>query len=674
MQKYIDIIYKIKKPVMIIFVMLNLLAIYGLTQLELETSFDIFKTKESQYIENLEILETNFPLSDQLLIVTEYSDELEDKIIAFEKFALNLDGIKLIKGIKNPLPIEIEELSAIKKVDNKEYATITLFPNEGFDFQDLQDIEGYFKDNDMEYYIGGDKYMQNKIFDYLLFILLSIPPIILIILFTIFRIQMGSVKGTFLSVLPAGIAALWTLGFAGLLGNEVSTLMVLAPIFTIIIGSADGLHFISHMQEYLNEGCNMKESMKKSLKMVGMPMIITTVTSVVGFIALLFMNTDAIYDLAIFASIGIAFAGIITWIILPTINSFEKIDIRRKKESKGINIPFNKLFGWPSIALVVIILAIAVFGIPRVTTEFNQLMLYKNYTEVAKSFEKIMDVNDGTIPIFALVKNDGNPISDDIAKDVNEYTNKLIDSGHVSKVVSFYSILDIIKENISPEMPVSMLNLSDSDIYKEMVNDQYSKIIIFPKDLSNDTIENIIEITNERDGIILAGTQLTMYELNNKMIEGQKNGLIIAFALVFLFLLISMRKFVISILAMLPILCTTAFMFAFLGLSGISLNLFTATLFSITIGVGIDYAIHFTLIFNEYKDRGLSSDDAVDKAYTFSSRPIIANALGFALALTALMISPLKVHLYVSLLMWVSMIMSSLLSLSFLPTLLKKVK
>ena len=75
-----------------------------------------------------------------------------------------------------------------------------------------------------------------------------------------------------------------------------------------------------------------------------------------------------------------------------------------------------------------------------------------------------------------------------------------------------------------------------------------------------------------------------------------------------------------------------------------------------------------------FKAEGDSSEVAVQKSYTYSSRPIIANALGFAIALSALFLSPLKTHLYVASLMWVSMILSSFLSLSFLPTLLKKIK
>ncbi len=674
MKKYIELIYKANKPIMVLFVLLNLLAIYGLTQLKLETSFDVFKTQDSEYIHNMNVLEENFPSSDQIIVVTEYSDDIKDKISDFENFAAELNGIKYVKGTESGLPIKAEELSAIKTVDGKEYATLVLLPNDDFNFDDLKSIEDYLQDENIEYYIGGDKYMQNKIFDYLLFILLVIPPIILIILFTIFRIQMGSIKGTLISVLPAGIAALWTLGFAGLIGNQVSILTVLAPIFTIIIGSADGLHFTSHVQEYLNDGNTMKESLTKSLKMVGVPMIITTVTSVAGFVSLVFMKTSAVHDLAIFASIGIALAGIITWLIVPTINSFEKIDIRKNSKSKGINIPFNKLFGWPALAIAAVIIVTAFFGIPKITTEFNQLMMYKDYTEVSKSFEKIMEINGGTIPVFALVENDGDPMSDDVKEQVNEYSQELLDSGHVSKVVSFYSILDIIEQNIPNKSMLSMIDFTNQDIYKELVNEKYSKVIIYPVDLNNDTIEDIINISGEDGDILLAGTQFTMYELNQMMIEGQKTSLLIAFGLVFIFLLISMRKFVVSLFAMFPILLTTLFMFAFLGITGISLNLFTTTIFSITIGVGIDYAIHFTSIYQEYKKEGMPGNDAVGEALRFSSRPIIANALGFAMALSALMISPLKVHLYVSSLMWVSMILSSLLSLSFLPTLLRKLK
>jgi len=677
MEKYTRWIFKFKKPLMVLFVLLNLTAIYGVTQIKISTSFDVFKALDSKYNDNQRILEEEFPSSDEMIVLCEYDDSLKDEVLAFEDMARNLSGIKLVKGIETAdsgLPVTVEALSPIKTVDGTTYAIVTLFPDESFKFSELKQIEQTLKDAGLTYYISGDKYMQNKIFDYLIILLLAILPFAIFILFSIFRIQMKSIKATILSVLPAVIAALWTLGFAGLSGNHVSVLTVLAPIFTIIIGSADGLHFNSHVQENLEEKNGMQDSIAKTLKMVGVPMIITTVTSVAGFASLLFMKTAAIHDLATYASIGIALAGLITFIYLPTIHSFEKIDISKKKAAKGFNLPFEKLMGWPSYVILVLVVISAFFGIPKIKTEFNQLMFYKNYTAVAKSFDKIMAVNEGTIPMFALIENGGNPMDASVAEQANAFSEDLVDSGHATKVLSLYTVLGSIQSQMSKGIQLDIRQIAGTDIYAEMVSDNYSKIMIFPKDLNNATIEGIAKTTENYDNLVLSGTQLLMYELNQQMIGGQMTSLLIAFGLVLLSLILSLRKVWISLLSMLPILFTTLFMFAFLGITGISLNLFTTTMFSVTIGVGIDYAIHFTSVYNQYKKEGNASELAVSKAYAFSSRPIIANALGFAVGLSVLMLSPLKIHLYVSLLMWVSMVLSSVLSLSFLPTVLKKVK
>lgn len=682
MKRYIDFIYKFQKPLLVLFILINITAIIGVFNLKIETNFDIFKIEGSIFQKHLDTLAEEFPTSDQMIVMIEDVDLQPEKVADFETFLNTMTNISYFKGIDTkidlplptPIDLDIEELSAIKTIDGKTYGIITIFPAESFGFSDLKAIESHLEDASLTFYIGGDLYMQNKIFDYLLFILILIPPSAMFILFNIFRIQMKSIKGTILSVLPAGIAALWTLGFAGLFGKDISILTVLAPIFTIIIGSADGLHFISHVQEHLEDGHNMRVSLEKSLKMVGVPMIITTVTSVVGFASLIFMNTKAIYDLAIYASIGIALAGFATWFIVPLVNSFEHLDIRKKKSNLSLDINFKKMWGIPSYVITLLLLAVSIFTIPLINTEFNQLMMYKDYTEVSKSFEKIVAVNGGAIPIFALVGHDGNPFDPAVALEVAAFSNELTDNSHISKVISLYEIVDIVKTKLPAGAPFNPDLLKNLEIYNEMVSDNYVKLIIFPKDLNNDTIESIINIADGYEGIELAGTQLTMYELNQSMVKDQKNSLMIAFTLVFLSLLISLKHFLPSLIAMVPILVTTVFLFAFLGMTGISLNLFTTTLFSITIGVGIDYAIHYTSIFKMYHNEGLSSAEAVEKAYGFSSRPIIANALGFSIGLSVLLLSPLKVHFYVSALMWVSMVLSSFLSLSLLPTLLKRLK
>ncbi|MCK5811746.1 MAG: MMPL family transporter [Clostridiales bacterium] len=558
MKKYISFIYKYNKAILVLFIILNVVAIFGVSRIQIETTFNVFQTENSKYLDNLNLLFEEFPSSNQMIIMLEKENHNIEDVKKFEDYLNEMNEIKYIRGITNssldlPINVELDQLSPIKVVNGKEYVVLTVFPDETFDFSNLKSIEKYLEDNNFKYYLSGDQYMQTKIFDYLLFLLLLIPPFAMIVLFYIFKIQMKSAKATILTVMPAGVAALWTLGIAGLIGSQVSVLTILAPIFTIIIGSADGLHFMSHLQEYLEEGNSIKESLSKTLNMVGVPMIITTITSVIGFIALIFINTAAIYDLAIFAAIGITFAGIITWVVLPLFNSFEKLDVTRKPGKLKININFKKLWGKPSFIIVILIVIVSIISIPHLKTEFNQLMLYKDYTEVSKGFNKIMEVNEGTIPLFALIKYDENLFDSELTENIYKYQDKLEKNDSVSKVFSFYTILDVIKTKLPPNVPMDKIDFNSISLYSEMVSNNYIKIMIFPADLNNDTIKNIITITDKISNIKLAGTQLMMYELNKNMISGQILSMLIAFSLVFLALFFSIKKLLPSIFAMLPI-------------------------------------------------------------------------------------------------------------------------
>jgi len=112
-------------------------------------------------------------------------------------------------------------------------------------------------------------------------------------------------------------------------------------------------------------------------------------------------------------------------------------------------------------------------------------------------------------------------------------------------------------------------------------------------------------------------------------------------------------------------------MFGFMGFLRIPLNITTATMASITIGVGIDYAIHYSSYYrNKLKDN--NSPEAAKKAFMATSKPIIANAFGLAIGMSALFVSPLKIHMFMASLMWFTMVSSSVMTLALLPTMYSK--
>ena len=725
MKKYVEFVKDNRKILIVIFIMINVLSIIGLFRIQINPDFNIFMPIKSQYKDTLDKMNRYFSNSEQIIFLIESKDlniniESLNKFRNFQDFLETQDNIKYVNG---PTPKELPagrqtinlenidqnnisflkehyesmgKLSSIYNKENKIYASFSIFPDNNFSNENLNNIEQYLKDNNVNYSLSGDLYMQQKIIDYILLILFFIPPTALVLILFVFKSQMGTLKATFFSILPAGLAALWTLGILGWSGLEVSIITVLSPIFTIVIGSADGLHFVSHLQESLKEGKNRIKSIINTLKMVGIPMIITTITSMVGFLSLLIMNTQAIYDLALFASLGIFLAGIATWFVLPLLLTGE-ITIPYGNESKKLfTSNIKKLWGKPSIIILIILLLISSFGILKINTEFNMPMVYRDFTSVHKNFEKIKEITGGSLPLYLLINTNDNLLKPKYAEKVMGIQKKLEEDNLAIKTMSVYDIYSLIYSNFmntqKPQYPESInrINIINQMAFsntgynptKQFINQDknYCRVFIFPNNLENETLQNISNYIDKRKDdtesleMNLTGVQYLIHVLNQNMLDNQKNTLIIAFVLVLLLLFVSLRKFIPAVISILPIGFTVIILFGFLGLSNISLNLFTATIFSITIGVGIDYAVHFTSVWMNFRNKGYDTVEAVNKAYDYTSRPIMANAFGLAIGLSALLMSPLRIHLYVSILMWLSMISGVFLSLSFLPTILKKIK
>ncbi|MEC9489257.1 MAG: efflux RND transporter permease subunit, partial [Halanaerobium sp.] len=713
-------IKKYRRPLLVIFLLINIIALIGIFQVRIEPGFDVFMPAESEHKTLLEQMEEEYPASQQLIFLLETeADELTvDAMASFREVQSYLEGITEIATVQGPAPRELRlgfnsinidniaeddltriisyyqkmgGLSPLKMEGDYVYGIFTIFPGNNFTSNNLHEIESYLQDSGFKYYASGDMYLQQKIFDYIWRILLMVPPLALLLILLVFRLQMGTMKATILSVLPAGIGALWTMGLIGWIGQEVSVITVLAPIFTIVIGSADGLHFISHVQDARHEGSEKVQSIIETLHMVGIPMIITTVTSMAGFLSLLVMNTAAIKDLAIFASTGILLAGFVTWYVLPLILS-GGLRLDKPDMSGGIfSNQIRRLQGKSTLVILTVILLISIFGINRITTEFNQLMIYKEGTSVQQSFKKLMEVNNGGIPVYVNIKTEGDPLDSSYAKEVFAWEDELVQTEAVGKAISvydFFATMSAIFSNQSARAyPENMLQINmmynmqqnqENNPARQFINreEKAARIMVFPVDLQNNTLdiisEKVAELDERSTGLTakVTGVQYLMRDLNSGMMANQARTLFLAFSLVFILLLLSLRSIKPALISLLPIGMTVIFLFGFLGLSGISLNLFTATIFSITIGVGIDYAIHYTSVWMSFTRKGLSKEEAAERAFNYTSRPILANAFGLAIGLSALLLSPLQIHLYVSVLMWAAMVSSVFFSLSFLPTIL----
>lgn len=531
---------------------------------------------------------------------------------------------------------QLDAMKALYRKDNICFGLFTISPKPEKVQHTAEELLKLFKESGLEFYNSGEIYLQTSIFDYVPRIILMVPPIALFLILPIFRWCMGNFKGTFLSVLPAGIGALWTMGLLGWSSMELSVITVLTPVFTIVMGSADGLHFISHIQDEIKNGAGKHEALSSTLEKVGWPMILTTLTTAAGFLSLLVIQSEPMRQLAFTASIGIFLAGVATWIFLPVIyiGFSSKKEQRTKPAFDPVTPLLKKMFGKSSIVITIILSLAFIAGFFFIETDLNMLNLYKKNTEVRQDIEKISEIAGGAIPIFVKFETSKDPLSPEIANNVIELESKLREENLITKSISIYKIFSTLNKMIfhaeNAEYPnqakANLMYMMFSSAQPQQVNstilreEKKGRIIIFPKSLSNITLESTNKLTEKNKNADITynalGMPFVMKKMNDIIIPDQINSIFLAVFFVFSLMWLTLRNIKMALIGIMPLGTTLVSLFGFMGYAGIELSIVTSTIASITIGVGIDYSVHFTSIFKSFY-RNSKSKQAASKSFDY---------------------------------------------------------
>ncbi len=512
--------------------------------------------------------------------------------------------------------------------------------------------------------VSGNPAVYASVIDVLSLFLLLIPPVVMVLLVATFYANVGDRRLSLLALVPALLGSLWTFGLLSLLGREIDIVTVIVPIFVLVMGSADGLHFVTHFQDVSQELPDQRDRVVSTLREVGVPMILTTISTAAGFLSLLAADIRPIRQLGVFAAIGITFAGIISFFALPAI--LTRVGVRRAAHHAllggrvTVGLRWLAVRRWTAVSLVGIVVVFGAVFIPKLTIDSDPLFMFGSDHEVRQAFERTEDLFGGATPLvgeFVLDPADpgGSLEAARLASDELEA---------LPGVRKVFSLADL-GASVPPEAIASV----DLPI-GEMVSDDGLRFMLLPADYSPSDLRAWLDHVENSDGIrVLTGVPVLWDEMARLILRAQIGSVIAALVLVALMLWFTYRRLRPTLVAMIPLLLTIVTLLGFIAASGIQLNMITAVVSSIVIGVGIDYAIHFVAAIDHARPAG---PGYVLRAIDRAGRPIVANALGIAIALTALLLSPLRPHHHISGIMWVSMTVAALGALVVIPALLPR--
>lgn len=546
-------------------------------------------------------------------------------------------------------------------------------------------------------YFGGLPYMISDIGAIILHDIFSLGILALIIILFVLYLSFKSWRSVIIPILTVGIAIDWVLGVMGIFGFEITMVTNVTPVILLATGSAYAIHVINRIQEEIKlTQVSLTEILIKSMSYISIPVFFAALTTIIGFVSFIFGSyLVMISQFGIFTALGVFFSFILSITFIPAFVSyfpFEQKDIYQKI-SHPKNSPLFKILKGLSflntqrkisvISFWIFILIFFVIGLFKIERRVDLLDYFKENYPSKKTENFLREKFGGTSYFFINFR--GN---------IQDYkTLQLMDTfqNHINslpEVAHSLSVINILKEmndvmgdgKTLPSNQQKVYNLwfllEGQETMNQLVANNNTEGLLQAtlKTTNSKVMANMVDSLNnylakhKMDSCYISqsGFPSIYKKIDESLINSQLYSLIIALLLVYFLVSYLLKSFKNGMFAIIPIVTTVITLFGTMGWLHIPLDVATVLVASVTMGIGIDYAIHFISHITHLQKKETLLNKAIEEATLTSGRAIVINVISVTLGFLILIFSDLVPLQRFGLLIGVTMLTSGLSTLTLL--------
>lgn len=550
--------------------------------------------------------------------------------------------------------------------------------------------------------VAQNVYLQNLQKEFFYFLAISFV-VIICFLWLSFR----SLYGVIVPVIIVIISIFWTLGIMVTIGQPLDIMTVMLPTMIFIAGMSDVVHFFSKYFEELAKGTPRKDIYPLILKEVGFPTFLTLITTVVGFLSLLFSSITPIKDFGIYTSVGIIIAFILTYTLLPAllfIFTPKRLVELHQHDNKTYNIMRNVLFWiFRSQKKIIIIssalIALAIFGITKIKLNNELLEDLSDKIKIKQDFIFFDEHYSGVRPLELAIeiKNKNKTVWDyDIMKQLNSLDAFLKKEFKVGFMYSPASLSRTVYKALNNDtysnenfpaaedyIPIKKQlidNKKNKDIKRIITPDgRYARVSgkicnigSFEIAQHNHSLQKFIDqnINSNDISIQITGAAHLVDRNNEYMVDNMTQGFIFSIVIIALLTFFLHRSWKMVLVFILPNFVPLLLIAGIMGFAGIELKAATSLVFSIAFGVATDDTIHFISRLKIELGYGKSLIYAFKRTYFETGKPILLTTFILLGGFMSLMISDFQSTFYFGFLICITIIIAVIADIFLLPVLL----
>jgi hydrophobe/amphiphile efflux-3 (HAE3) family protein len=287
-----------------------------------------------------------------------------------------------------------------------------------------------------------------------------IPLVVAVVILALY-FSFRRLGGVVLPLTTVLVSTVWTIGLMALLGITLTMIDTIIPILLVAVGSAYGIHIISHYYDELRVRGNRisEEDHRKiifnTIRQIGKPVALAGLTTIIGFGSLMTSEVSPMRNFGIFTAIGVLAALIVAVILIPSLlllrHKALKLNPKNPKEDAAEKI-MSALFHFFNrrkirVLLFAVIIAIGgIYGTTKVIKDFVLVEYFKEDTEIRQADRFLREKFNGTDSFNIIVRGEerGDLTNPEILKAMDGLAQYLLDKyPEVSKISSF---TDLVKK------------------------------------------------------------------------------------------------------------------------------------------------------------------------------------------------------------------------------------
>ena len=455
------------------------------------------------------------------------------------------------------------------------------------------------------------------------------------------------------------------------------------------------------------------------------PSFFAVLTTIIGFLSLVFSKILPIIHLGIIMSIGVSVALVFTFMlfgaILVILPKPQKVKDLPKWHHifllKCANLATNK----PKLIYAISFLCIvfSIYGIMNLKVENSFVNYFKDDSEIKQGLLTIDHDLGGTIPLEIIINFQDKSSKDSSLSDFeNEFEEEfnvleqqdsywfdsqklriaekihtyLANKEYIGSILSLHSLSMLVgslglgaddftiaflyknsPQNLKNQLFTPYANIAKNQmrfVFRTFDSNPNLKRNLFIHEIQND-LTTLLQ--NESVTFKINGMMVLYNNLLQSLIASQVDTLSLVIGAIFLVFVLIFRSFKLSVIALLTNLIPLGAIFGFLGISGIPLDLMGITIAAICLGIGVDDVIHYI---HRYKEelKSHSIKQAIIRSHSSIGNAMYYTTLIIVVGFCAMMTSNFIPTIYFGLLTTLVMLLMLAGSLILLPTFLITLK